>query len=181
MKELSLHILDIVQNSISAKASQIEIIIHEDTNKNILSIEIKDNGIGMDNETLQKVTDPFWTSRTTRKVGLGIPLFKAAAERCDGHFYINSEKGKGTIIKAEFKRNHIDRAPLGDIADTISLLILTNEGIDFKYTHQFNGRSYNLNTVEIKQIIGDMPIHHFDIIEWIKKDVHQGIEEIKLQ
>ncbi len=178
MKELSLHILDIVQNSIAAKATQIEIIICEDTQKNILSIDISDNGTGMDKATLQKVTDPFWTSRTTRKVGLGIPLFKAAAERCSGHFKIRSEAGEGTEIIAEFVRNHIDRAPMGDIAETISLLILTNEGIDFKYTYRFNGRTYELNTKKIKEVIGDMPIQHLDVIEWIKKDIRQGIEEI---
>ena len=178
MKELSLHILDIVQNSLSAKASQIEIIICEDTEKNFFSIQIIDNGVGMDREKLQKVTDPFWTSRTTRKVGLGIPLLKVAAERCNGRFAIDSEKGKGTEILAEFERNHIDRAPLGDIAETISLLIMTNEDVDFLYTHRFNGKAYELNTKEIKQVLGDLPISNLEIVDWIKNNIKEGLEEI---
>ncbi len=178
MKELSLHILDIVQNSLSAKASEIEIRIIEKTRDNLMSIQIIDNGIGMDQETLLKVVDPFWTSRTTRKVGLGIPLFKAAAERCAGSFKMKSEIGKGTEVIIEFERDHIDRAPIGDMAETLSLLILTNENVDFIYTHIFNEEKYEFNTKEIKQIIGDVPINQLDVIEWIKNDIKQGTDEI---
>lgn len=181
MKELSLHILDIVQNSIAAQASLVEIIILEYTDKNALSIEIIDNGKGMDKETIQKVSDPFWTSRTTRKVGLGIPLFKAAAEQCNGMFLISSEIDKGTKVLAEFERDHIDRAPLGDIAETISLLIMTNEHIDFIYTYCFNEQVYELDTREIKKVLGDMPISNLEVIDWIKENINEGIKEIQIK
>lgn len=178
MKEISLHILDIVQNSIRAQASLIEIRILEDTSHNVLSIQIIDNGTGMDRETLEKVTDPFWTSRTTRKVGLGISLFKVAAERCEGCLRINSEVGKGTEVLAEFQKDHIDRAPLGNISDTVSLLIMTNEDIDFIYTHSFNQQSYELDTREIKKVLGDLPICNLEVIDWIKNNIKQGLDEI---
>lgn len=179
MKELALHILDIVQNSIRAKASLIEIRIVEDLQKNLLSIQIIDNGIGMNKETLKKVSDPFWTSRNTRKVGLGISLLKAATEMCDGCFKINSQLGKGTEVIAEFKWDHIDRAPLGDMPETISLLIMTNESIDFIYTHTFNQKVYELNTIEIKEVLGNLVINNLEVIDWIKNNIRQGLDEIE--
>ncbi|WIF94409.1 sensor histidine kinase [Caminicella sporogenes] len=178
MKELSMHILDIAQNSISANASLIEIIIDEDIEKDILTIIIKDNGKGMNEEILKRVTNPFYTSRTTRKVGLGIPMFKAAAEACSGFFEIKSKIGEGTTVKAVFKYSHIDRAPLGNMVDTLLTLILSNPNIDFIYVHKKNNKSYILNTKEIKEILGEVPINNIDVLKWIKDNLKEGLKDL---
>lgn len=178
MKELSLHILDIVQNSIRAEATDISIKIHENTQTNQLVIQIIDNGTGMDEETLKRVTDPFWTSRTTRKVGLGIPLLKAAAERCEGSLDICSKLGEGTEVKVEFQLKHIDRAPLGNMSETISLLIMTNEHIHFLYSHILDGKEYVLDTKVLKEVLGDVPLSNLDVIEWVKSNIKDGLTEI---
>ena len=115
MRELSLHILDIAQNSIKAEAECLRIAVIEDLINDKLTIKIKDDGTGMDADTVKKVVDPFYTTRTTRKVGLGIPLFKLSAEQCGGYFEIKSQLGIGTEITAVFKHSHIDRVPLGNM------------------------------------------------------------------
>ena len=143
MQELSLNILDIAQNSVVAGASLIEIDIAAYGNdNNMLSITIKDNGKGMDRQTLENVTNPFFTSRTTRKVGLGIPLFKMAAEQTGGSFDITSTVGVGTVVKAVFDTSNIDCTPLGDVWDTVAILTQMNEDIDFVYTASRNGESF---------------------------------------
>ncbi len=135
MKDISLHVLDIVQNSISAGASFIDIGVFEDTGENSFRVRIGDNGRGMSSEVIQKVTDPYYTSRTTRRVGLGIPLLKQNAEQCEGCLIIESEQGKGTLIEAVFVHDHIDRPSLGDIAGVFVLLISANPEIRFRYAH----------------------------------------------
>lgn len=178
MKELSLHILDIVQNSISAGANLVEINIDEDTIKDKLTIIVRDNGRGMDMQVAEKAKDPFYTSRSTRKVGLGIPLFAAAAERCGGSLTINSAPGKGTEVSAVFVHSHIDREPIGNIWDTIAGLIACSENVDFKYTHKFNGRVFEMDTREIKNVLKEVPITSIDVIEWIRDYVKSGIKSI---
>ncbi|MBN1317319.1 MAG: sensor histidine kinase, partial [Anaerolineales bacterium] len=125
MRELSLHILDLAENSVSAGADKVRILVHEDMHADRLIIAVQDNGRGMDEASLAQVCDPFFTSRTTRKVGLGIPFLKAAAESCQGIFIIESTPGKGTHVKAEFKHSHIDRMPLGDLAGTLLTLLVS--------------------------------------------------------
>jgi hypothetical protein len=179
LRELSLHILDIVQNSISAQASFIEIIIQEDDKNNSMTIEITDNGRGMSKELLEKVTNPFITTRKTRKVGLGISLFKAACERCNGKFYIDSKLGEGTKIYVSFEKNHIDRAPLGDMANTIIILILSNEKIDYLYKHSLNENEFILDTREVRKVLGTVPLNNMEVIDWIKGNVLDGLSEMK--
>src|SRR5690554_4683283 len=123
MRELSLHVLDIVQNSINAAASLISVYINEDIIEDLLTIKIKDNGRGIPEENLSQITDPFFTSRKTREVGLGLSLFAEAAWRCDGDFKIDSIVEKGTEVETLFRYSHIDRAPLGDIQGTLLTLI----------------------------------------------------------
>jgi len=135
MEDLSLHILDLVQNSISAMAHLVEITIVEDSEKDWLTIIIKDDGIGMEEHVVDRVTDPFYTTRKTRKVGLGLPLFKATAEGCGGIFNIISTPGVGTCIEAGFVLSHIDRPPFGNLADTMITIILCNPEIDLVYSH----------------------------------------------
>ncbi|SHJ81911.1 ATP-binding protein [Paramaledivibacter caminithermalis] len=178
MRELSMHILDIAQNSISAGASVIKIVIDENLDKDILTIIVEDNGKGMDKEELLRVTNPFFTSRTTRRVGLGIPMFKASAEACDGTFYIDSAKGKGTYVKATFKHSHIDRVPLGNMADTMVVLISSNTNIDFVYKHKKNDKIYMLDTKEIKEVLGEVPINSIEVLEWVKNNVIEGLKEL---
>ncbi|MBV1756358.1 MAG: ATP-binding protein [Dethiosulfatibacter sp.] len=179
MKELSLHILDIVQNSIKADATLIEIEIDENTTSDLLTIAIKDNGNGMDEETLQKVIDPFFTTRTVRNVGLGIPLLKIAAERCNGSFEIKSQIRVGTEVKAVFGYNHIDRAPLGRIGDTIMVLLNNSERFEIYYKHIYNGSDFVFDTKEIKRILDDVDISSPDILLWIKEYIRENIEDLK--
>ena len=178
MNELSLHILDICQNSLKANATLIEILIEEDINSNIYQIIIRDNGIGMDKKTLSEVADPFFTTRTTRKVGLGVSLFKMAAEIAAGDFKIESEVDMGTTITATFEHNHIDRAPLGDIEESLSILVLNEAKIDIYYKHVFNNKTYILDTREIKEVLGDIPFTDYTVILWIKNNIKEGILDI---
>ncbi len=150
MKELSLHILDIAKNSVKANAALIEILINEDSEKNLLTIEINDNGCGMSEEFLKTVKDPFSTTRTTRKVGMGISLFEAASVQCGGRLDITSEEGVGTKLRTSFVLDHIDRAPVGDMAGTMETLISGSPEIDFLYRHTKNGKTFTLDTREIR-------------------------------
>lgn len=178
MKELSLHILDIVENSIKARASLIELIIDEDLAKDTLSIEVKDNGVGMSKEVLEKVINPFYTTRTTRKVGLGIPLLKENAERCRGFLKIISQEGRGTQILAEFQHSNIDRPPLGNLADTIVAIVNNELMQEFILKRIYNGTSYSLDTREIKQVLEVDSLAESDILLWIKDYINTNEKEL---
>lgn len=180
MEELSLHILDIAKNSVKAKASLIEIIITEEEEKNLLSIEISDNGCGMSEEFLKRVRDPFATTRTTRKVGMGIPLFEAASRQCGGELDITSKEGVGTCVKATFELDHIDRAPLGDMAGTIRTLILGSPEIDFLYRHTKNGKEFVFDTCEVKKVLEGVPIDTSDVLEWVDGYIKEGLDGISV-
>lgn len=180
MKDIALHILDIAQNAIKAKADCIQIDI-EDIDNNNLVIGIEDNGSGISKELLATVTDPYTTSRTTRKVGLGIPLLKQNAERTKGYINIISEIGKGTKVKAHFKKQHIDCLPLGDIAGVVALLVNANPHINFIYTHKAPKQSYVFKTTEIKKILGNVPINDPEIHQFIKTMINENINKIYQQ
>lgn len=149
MKELSLHILDLVENSIQAGASKVGITIDETHLHTHIKITVTDNGRGIDPERLEDISDPFVTSRTTRRVGLGISLFKAASQRCDGEFSIQSQEGKGTTVSATFALDHLDRAPVGDMGATITNLIAGYPDIGIKYHHRLYGDSLTMDTAEL--------------------------------
>ncbi|NLN42589.1 MAG: sensor histidine kinase [Clostridiales bacterium] len=178
MQDLSLHLLDLVQNSIAAEANLIEISIEEDEKKDWLSIVVDDNGKGMDEETIEKAVDPFYTTRTTRKVGLGLPLFRATAQRCGGDLRIQSIVGRGTRIQIELQLKHIDRPPFGRMEDTIVSLILCNAEIDFVYSHKTNYGEFILDTREVRKIIGELPINNTEVIAWIQSYIREGLNEI---
>lgn len=178
MRELSMHILDIAQNSIVADASVIKITIDENLKEDIMKIIIEDDGKGMSDDELAMVTNPFFTSRTTRKVGLGIPMFKASAEACDGYFKINSKKGEGTYVEAKFKHSHIDRVPLGNMSDTMIVLVTSDINIDFIYKHIKNDKEFVLNTKAIKEVLGEVPISNIEVLDWIKSNIIEGINEL---
>jgi anti-sigma regulatory factor (Ser/Thr protein kinase) len=178
MKELSLHILDIAQNSIAAGADKVTIHIIEDTVADTLVIGIYDNGRGMDEEERAKVLNPFYTTRTTRKVGLGLPLFQAAARQCNGELFIESVSGRGTRVKAVFQHSHIDRAPIGDIIGTLLTLIVCNPNIHFKYIQEYNGDSFELDTAAIRGQLGGVPIGHPLVIDFLKDFFIENIKKI---
>lgn len=155
MPEISLNILDVAENSVRAKASLIEITVSVKPKEDTLSVIIRDDGCGMTADQVKRAQDPFFTTRTTRIVGLGLPFFKQAAESTGGTFSINSEKGIGTIVKAVFILSHIDRMPLGDISSTIHTLIVFNEHIDFRYTYEYADRGFTLDTREMRELLGE--------------------------
>ena len=181
MKDLSLHIIDIFQNSVSAKASRIDLMISEDTERDLLFIEIKDNGIGMSTEMLKNVTDPFFTTRTTRKVGLGIPLLKQGAELTGGSFEIDSIQGLGTVIKVVFKHSHIDRQPLGDLAGAVVLTASSYPKIRFVYKHVKNGAEFVFDTQEINEVLDGISIQIPEVVLMLKELIESNLEEIKVK
>ena len=177
MKELSLNILDIAKNSVKAGANRIEIYI---TEKNgLLTLVIKDNGCGMTEDFLKNVTDPFCTTRTTRKVGMGIPFLKLEAEQTGGSFSINSRyigeypDSHGTEILAVFNENHIDFTPLGDVVSTIITLIRGNPEIDWFFSHESPCFTVILDTAELRQVLGDVPLDTFEVTQWITEYLNE--------
>ena len=178
MTELALHILDIVQNSIRANATKIEVIIEENKATDLYSIEIKDDGDGVDAMQLKQISDPFFTTRTTRKVGLGISLLKQVAEQTGGHLNVESEKGKGTRLKVQFSYKHVDRPILGDIAGTLTLIIGANPQIHFLYVHKTPLSDFEFDTDEIKEELEDVPISDHDILKALKELIEENLELI---
>ena len=177
MQELSLNILDIAQNSIVANATLIEISVEVDEN-DFLAITIRDNGKGMDQETVENVINPFFTSRTTRKVGLGIPFFKQAAEDTGGSFHIESQVGIGTTVKAVFDTTNIDYTPLGEVWDTVAILIQMNENLDFVYTVKKDGEEFVCDTRQLREIMEGMPLSDLNVVMWIKEFIRENQNEI---
>lgn len=178
MKELSLHILDIVQNSISANAKNINIEIIENAHKNLFLIKIEDDGIGMKDEMKEKVLNPFVTSRKTRKVGLGLSLFEATAKRCGGKLILNSTENVGTTVSVEMDYDNIDRPPLGAIEDTIiSIIHGINKNTNIIYRHIFNDNEFIFDLNKIREIVDD--INQIEIILWLKDYIKENIENIK--
>lgn len=177
MRELSLNILDIVENSVKAEATLIKIDVI--ARGNILTIRISDNGKGMDKEFLKNVTDPFTTTRTTRKVGMGIPLFKMAAEMTGGTFNITSEKGKGTTTAATFVINSIDRVPLGDLGETVTALLMDNNKIDYLFTFQIEEEKYVFDTVELKKELDGVSLDETEVLRFVKDMINQNVFELE--
>ena len=176
MRELSLNILDVAQNSITAGASLITIEVTENTVDKTMLIGIYDNGKGMSDEQVKSVIDPFFTTRTTRKVGMGIPLFKMAAEQTGGGLEIESEIGVGTNVRASFKTDSVDFTPLGDIASTVQMLITMNTDRDFVYKHTVNEKEFIADTREIKGILGDVPLDTYEVSQWILEFIKENTE-----
>ena len=178
MKDLSLHILDIVQNSISAKASLTQITIDEDKFNNRYVLTIEDNGSGMSPDILAKVTDPYTTSRKTRKVGMGLPLLKLNAELASGRLDITSELGVGTKVTAVFEFDHIDRVPIGDIAGVVVMLASMNPNLEFIYKHITPKGEYIFDTKEIKVVLDDLSIQDLSIQKYLKEMIEENLKDI---
>jgi anti-sigma regulatory factor (Ser/Thr protein kinase) len=178
LRELALHILDIAENSISAGATRIRIDIEKNLKNDILKIVIEDNGKGMDAETLARITDPFVTSRTTRKVGLGIPFFKAAAEACDGGLTIHSKPGEGTIVEVIFRDSHIDRMPLGDITSTLLTLMIGSPEVHWIFEYQINEKTFTFDDAIIKETLEGIPLSEPAVIKFIRDALNEGIRDV---
>ena len=178
MKDLSMHIMDILQNSTRAGASEVTLEVLEDVAADTLTIRFIDNGCGMDAETVQKVINPFFTTRTTRKVGLGLPLLKQNTEQTGGSLDIQSEKGKGTTVTAVFGRSHLDRPPMGDLAGTIVLTASAYPDIRFIF-HYHNGETdYVFDTVEVNEALDGISIQEPEVIQYLKEMIQENIGNV---
>ena len=182
MKELSLNILDIAQNSVKANADTVKILLTE--KGGTLTIRIEDDGCGMKEEFLRSVTDPFTTTRTTRSVGLGIPLFKLAAEQTGGSFSVSSRHEEdhpddhGTVTEASFVQNHLDYTPLGDIVSTLTTLIQGSPEIRWIFSHKTESGEVSLDTDELKEALGDVPLNNTEVINWINGYLKEQYQDI---
>ena len=175
MNDLSMHILDIIQNSLSAGASRIEIQVWEDVEHNLLTITIQDNGRGMTPEQVERVTDPFFTSRTTRRVGMGLPLYRQSAEQSGGMLRIESEVGVGTTVTATFVYDHLDRPPMGDLANAVVLMMSANPDHWFKFVYRYNQQSYSIDTQEINDSLEGFPMNNVQVMKMIEEMIKENM------
>ena len=178
MQELSYHILDLVQNSLTAGSTRVTIRILENGARDLLTIEVEDNGRGMNAEMIRRVANPFVTSRRNSDVGLGLSLLKEAAESCGGGLEVSSQEGKGTKVRARFQLHHVDRAPLGDLGETLETLIAANPEVHFRYHHQVDGEGYRLDTHEMKKVLGSEILNSPEVLDFIRRDIHAGLKKI---
>ena len=182
MKELSLNILDVAENSVKAGATLTQILIVEQGDS--LTLTFKDDGCGMSEEVVRSVTDPFYTTRTTRKVGLGVPLLKLAAEQTGGNLTVQSKTAEehpdshGTEVTATFYKNHLDFTPLGDVISSITTLIQGHPDTDFLFSHKTENGEVMLDTRELRQVLGDVPLDTYDVIKWIEDYLKEQYAEI---
>ncbi|MBE0432162.1 sensor histidine kinase [candidate division WOR-3 bacterium] len=179
MDDLSLHVLDILENSTAAGATEIEVRINEDIDENLFTIEIEDNGKGMDQLNLSQSRDPFFTTKDTRRVGLGLSMLAQACGEAGGNLEIRSEPGRGTVIKASFVYRHIDRKPLGSMAETIAALIAGSAGaVRLVYRHCRGNREFIFDTAEITKTLDGVAINHPEILSFIKEAIESGLESL---
>jgi DNA mismatch repair ATPase MutL len=171
--------MDIIENALDAEASLIFLSIAEDGKEKVLRISIKDNGRGIPESIFEQITDPFVTTRTTRRVGLGLSLFKESAKRCDGEFDIRSKQGEGTEVRASFRTDHIDTPPLGDIAGALTSLIMTHPEVDFVYTHETDGNQFEMDTRQIKKELDSVPIYHPEVITHVAQTIRKSLKGLK--
>ncbi len=187
MQDISLHLLDIIENSARAESSNIRISVLIDERINLMRFTVEDDGTGMDEETLKAAQNPFYTSKAERvkKVGLGIPLFAQNAELCAGRFQLDSELGKGTVLVAEFEYNHIDRMPLGNLQDTLISGIIGHQEVDFwlNLDHHIGEvhHDFAFNTAEIKEELGGIPLTYPDVIQFIEENIKEGIKKTEME
>ena len=178
MEDISLHILDVAENSVSAGATLIKITISEETAKDLFSVEIEDNGKGIPEDIRPKVLDPFVTTRTTRKVGLGLPLLAQAARDTGGDITVKTADTSGTIVTATFRQSHIDMKPLGNISETLVVLIAGNPQVDFLFTYTKNRNAFSLDTREIKKELDGVPITSPPALSFLKKYLSESLQDI---
>ncbi|HEX2966233.1 MAG TPA: sensor histidine kinase [Syntrophorhabdaceae bacterium] len=175
MDEISSHIMDIAMNAITAHAKRVEVTIVADPKESLLTLFFKDDGIGMDEDMVKRVQDPFFSTKTGKKVGLGIPLLKGTAETTGGTFSLTSQPGKGVEICASFRLNHPDLPPLGKLKDTILVLIIGNPDIDFLFKCTLNEREFILDTASVRNILGDVPLNDPEVVKFFIKHLDENL------
>lgn len=178
MRELALHILDLVQNSLEAGARTVVLTVKEDIDNDWLQITVSDNGRGMNEAERRRALDPFFTTRSTRHIGLGLPLVEMYTKLCGGYLNIHSNPGKGTVVEAVYRYSHWDRPPLGNIVETLKTIIIANPDLDFHYTHTVNGDSFSVATKEVTEILGDIPLSHPDVIVWLHNYLTENLASL---
>lgn len=186
MREIALHLLDIAENSVAAESKNISIHIHEDLLHDLLMVSVIDDGRGMDAETAQQVQDPFYTTRNTRNVGLGIPLLKLAAEQAEGRFSLQSQPGKGAWVEAEFRHSNIDRMPLGDLSSTFLTLLVAHPKIDWTFLYRVTDRNkasrdFLFESAELKSELGDISLTEPEVLTFLRGVIEEGLEAVALQ
>ena len=179
MEDISLHILDVAENSVAAGATLITIALREDTVRDLLELDIEDNGRGIPPELLGQVLNPFYTTRSTRKVGMGLSLLAQSAREADGDISVRSALGKGTRISVHFRHSHIDRKPMGNLADTFSVLIAGNPTVDFVITCTRNGEEFLFDTREIRTELEDVPLNAPDVITAVRNHLSTSLADMK--
>ncbi len=177
MEEIAMYILDIVNNSIRAGALNIHVFIRNSIKENIIHVMIVDDGCGMNETQLNKVTDPFYTSRTTRNVGLGVPMFKDSVEMSGGRFNIQSLENDGTLIEGIYIKDHLDTPPMGDIIETMITLIQFDEKINYIFEYNEDDHEFVLNTIDIKDILEDVPINIPEVLNWLREYIKEGLRK----
>jgi anti-sigma regulatory factor (Ser/Thr protein kinase) len=181
LEDLSLHILDIVENAVAARAKRIEILVVEEPGEDRLTIEIGDDGIGMDEEVSQKALDPFFTTRSSRRVGLGLSFMAQAAQEAGGSLRIESRLGEGTKVTASFQYHHIDRKPVGSMVDTMMTLLFGNPELEILYTHKKEGRSFALSSSWVKNHFRGRPLVDPEVIQGVERHLKEGLKQIGVQ
>jgi anti-sigma regulatory factor (Ser/Thr protein kinase) len=185
MREIALHLLDLAENSVAAGARNVTLSVSEDLKTAVLKVVIDDDGRGMDAETVRRVTDPFYTSRTTRNVGLGIPLFKEAAEMAGGGMEIRSQPGVGTCVEVHFLHSHIDRMPLGRLEDTFLTLLSMHAGVHWIFRYavqpaQGEARAFEFDDAPVKETLGnDVPLTHPDVLAYLRENICAGMADVR--
>ncbi|MDN5347421.1 MAG: hypothetical protein PWP65_985 [Clostridia bacterium] len=175
MEELSLHILDLIENALAAGAKSIEICINEDTGQDELRLEVRDNGRGLTPEASAGVMSPFYTSRTTRRVGLGLPLLKATAEACEGGISLESEAGRGTTVAAWMRLSSVDRPPLGDIGASLAAALARQDPPKLVYRHYRDGRQFRFSSKELEEELGVIPLQEGLVLNWLRQYINEQV------
>jgi hypothetical protein len=178
VRELSLHILDVVENGVTAGASCICIRVEESIAADLLRISVHDNGRGMPDAKIKRIEDPFVTTRTTRRVGLGLALLAAAARRCEGDITVRTAPARGTEVTATFRRSHIDRAPLGDLAATLAMLIMGNPQVDFVYAHRLDDKEFTFDTRDIKAELEGVDLSDPVVVAHLTESIRRSLKEL---
>ncbi len=174
LEELADHIMDIVMNSVRAGARNVSVSVVARPDTGSLAITIADDGSGMGEEALRRVTDPFFSTKAGRQVGLGVSLLKGATEMCDGEFHMESAVGKGTVVKAVFPLDHPDVPPLGNVRETVLLLCVTNPGVHFSFRSELDGKEFSLDTKEINDVLGGLPINHPEVVSFLTRYIEDN-------
>jgi anti-sigma regulatory factor (Ser/Thr protein kinase) len=178
VEDICFHLVDLVQNSVAAGATTILLRIVESETQDTLTLAVTDNGRGMDGPTLEKVQDPFFTTKSFKKVGLGIPLLKATAQSCHGAFDIRSDAGRGTEVTARMERSHLDCPPLGDLRETLLSLLVSLDGVDLQFSYRSDRGEFDISSGAIRRQVGELHFSHPEIYRFLKGYIHEGLERV---